>query len=142
MQEFSYRLQWEDERLYRNPCYGVIRDLLSMSRAQGKSDVGRDAYTQTRNMFWMPVLEAQDLAPGFDIWDDIVEADAPSRNRSLVKLSAESEMQVVQPQISTKYYVRPFCLQRIVPGSTLMRPPLAPSELSGGLPPFVSVFPF
>ena len=72
-QEFTYTLQWSDPRLFAHPCYGGLQTVLSMSREDANSDIGRASKGQSRTKFWIPHLTVEPLTPGFDPWDEEVE---------------------------------------------------------------------
>ena len=124
--ELSYTLQWEDERLFRHPCYGALENMLSMSSDVGRSDNARSQKQEVIDQYWVRKLDAENLAPGFDVLDE--ESDLRlSRSREwqygvtpgsdassttcefCVTRSAEVEVETVQSRFDFFFY--PFDAQ-------------------------------
>ena len=53
-QEVKFELQWQDARLAETPCKLVLSDLLSLSKEEANSDIGRNVRTGYWNRFWIP----------------------------------------------------------------------------------------
>ena len=66
----QYTLRWKDSRIKTTECAGAVGQMLSMTREDAKSDIARQSKRINRNRFWIPQLAAEDLVPGFDVWDD------------------------------------------------------------------------
>ena len=134
--EFEYITRWQDSRLFTHPCTGVLSSTLSMSKAQGKSDLTRANYMTKRANYWTPSLAVGDLVPGYDQWEDEVQATldaagnwsvpSPSTNstecRNCVSFQIESEAQVLMSQMPKGYWYFPFdqhtlSIQIEVPGT-------------------------
>jgi hypothetical protein len=67
--ELQYTLQWEDARLWRHPCFGALQQMLSLGVEAGRSDNARYAKQRIRDRFFDFRLNAEDVAPGFDLYD-------------------------------------------------------------------------
>ena len=66
VQELSYTLQWQDDRLKSSPCAGSLDDLISLSFEEGLSDISRSAARTSRKRFWVPQLkDAGRSSPGY-----------------------------------------------------------------------------
>merc|ERR1719424_314977 len=71
MLDIEYTLQWEDERLFTHPCYGALPSMMSMDKDAAKSDNARYEKSKIVNQFWNVKLDADGLAPGFDVFDEV-----------------------------------------------------------------------
>jgi len=67
--ELQYTLQWQDARLWRHPCFGALQQMLSLGVEAGRSDNARYAKQRIRDRFFDFRLNAEDVAPGFDLYD-------------------------------------------------------------------------
>ena len=105
----SYTLRWEDLRIRRSACAGAVHSMLSMTKEDAKSDIARQAKRLNLNRFWIPQLRANNLLPGFDLWDDStafalgeeVSLSEPigynaSLTSDMVSFMGEIEVQVLQ----------------------------------------------
>jgi hypothetical protein len=67
--EMQYTLQWQDERLWHHPCFGALQQMLSLGVEAGRSDNARYAKQTVRDRFFDFSLNAEDVTPGFDPYD-------------------------------------------------------------------------
>ena len=67
--ELQYTLQWQDERLWHHPCFGALQQMLSLGVEAGRSDNARYAKRRVRDRFFDFSLNAEDVTPGFDPYD-------------------------------------------------------------------------
>ena len=123
--ELEYTLQWQDDRLFRHPCYGALEHMISFGRDVGRSDNARSRKQETIDRFWMKKLQADSLVPGYDVLDEFAKIkiererewlngvgpfrsrpNAPTKCQECVTRTAAVELEVVQTHFD--FYFYPF----------------------------------
>ena len=52
--QVNFELQWQDSRLVDSPCKLVLPNILSLSKEEAFSDIGRNVRTGYWNRYWIP----------------------------------------------------------------------------------------
>ena len=119
-QEMEYDLTWQDVRMEKSPCYSVLQRMLRITFEEGQAPNTRAVKQANRERFWLPSVQVDNLAPGFDILPEAVDYQYNSNMswpsgiappggsafcESCVTHTAELDLEILQ---SFLYYDYPF----------------------------------
>lgn len=123
--ELASTTVWSDPRMEFSQCYQILPRMLRITFEEGEAPDSRAVKQANRELFWLPSLQLDGLAPGFDIvpetvdfeystntsWPhDLTPPQGPAYCPSCVVNGAEFEVELLQPFIYKNY---PFDVQVI-----------------------------